>query len=152
MKLLAQILAVSLGLTILPRATEIMAKYSLLDGNTSGCAMNVVAVPSVSMETSSCTDASTRSFFVATVAGVLLTCTSACWTAWVTATDIIADRAWTSTVMRFGEGGVLMDSAVSSASSEALCLLVFDWEVGVERFLGGIVFYFTTLSLALIVK
>jgi len=64
MNSLAQILALSLGFTILPRATAILANGSLLDGNESGCAVNVVAVPSVSTETSSCTDASTSSFCV----------------------------------------------------------------------------------------
>lgn len=140
MNLLAQILVLSLGLTLLPRATEILVKGSLLDSYASGCAVNVVAVPLVSMETSSCTDASTRSFIAATGAGVLLTCPGVCWTAWVTATDIVVDRACTSTVTRFGESGVLLDSAVSSVSSEALCLLVFDWVVGMECFLRGVAY------------
>ena len=137
MNSLAQILALSLGLTLLPRATARLAKGSLLAGNESGCAVNVelVAVPSVSTETSSCTDASTTS--VVTGVGAL-TCPSACWTAWVTARDIVADRACTSTVIRFGGGVVVTASAVSSVSSEALGLLDCDRVVGAERFLGGI--------------
>ena len=53
MNLLAQILPLSLGLTLLPRATAILAKGSLLAGNESGCAVNLelVVVPSVSTET-----------------------------------------------------------------------------------------------------
>ena len=134
MNSLAQILALSLGLTLLPRATAILAK-----GNESGCAVNLqlelVAVPSVSKETSSCTDASTTS--VVTGVGAL-TCPSACWTAWETARDIVADRACTSTVISFGGGVAVTDSAVSSVSSEALGLLECDRVVGAERFLGGI--------------
>ena len=63
MNLLAEILALSLGLTLLPRVTAILAKGSLLAGNESGCAVNceLAAVPSVITETSSCTDASTSS-------------------------------------------------------------------------------------------
>ena len=140
MNSLAQILALSLGLTLLPRATAILAKDSLLPGSGSGSAVNLelVAVPSVRAETSSCTDASTSSVSVATVGGVLLTFPSACWTAWLTARDIVADRACTSTVIRFCGGVVVTDSAVSSVSSEALGLLDFDRVVGAERFLGGI--------------
>lgn len=102
--------------------------------------LELVAVPSVSAETSSCTDASTSSFSVAIGVGVLLTCLNACWTAWVTARDTIADSDCTSTVIRFCGGVVVndQDSAVSSVSSEALGLLDFDREVGAERFLGGI--------------
>ena len=100
--------------------------------------LELVAVPSVSAETSSCTDASTSSFSVAIGVGVLLTCLNACWTAWVTARDTIADTACTSTVIRLCGGVVVNDSAVSSVSSEALGLLDFDQEVGAERFLGGI--------------
>ena len=140
MNSLAQILALSLGLTLLPRATATLAKGSLLPGSGSGCAVNLelVAVPSVRAETSSCTDASTSSVSVATGVGVLLTFPSACWTAWLTARDIVADRACTSTVIRFIGGVVVTDSAVSSVSSEALGLLDFDRVVGAERFLGGI--------------
>ena len=131
-------LALSLGLTLLPRATAIIAKGSLLAGNESGCAVNLelVAILSVSSETSSCTDASTTS--VVTGIGALLTYPSACWTAWVTARDIVADRACLSTVIRFCGGVVVTDSAVSSVSSEALSLLDFDWVVGAEHFLGGV--------------
>ena len=50
MNWLAQILALSLGLTLLPKATAILAKGSLFYGNGSGCAVNSVAVPSVSTE------------------------------------------------------------------------------------------------------
>ena len=57
---------------------------------------------------------------------------------WVTARDKVADRACTSTVIRFCGGGVVMDSAVSSVSSEVHGLLDFDRVVGAERFLGGI--------------
>ena len=140
MNSLAQILALSLGLTLLPRATAILAKGSLLAGNGSGCAvkLELVPVPSVSADTSSCTDASTSSFSVATGVSALFTCPSACWTAWVTAREIVADRACTSTVIRFGGGVVVTDSAVSSVSSEALSLLDFDRVVSAERFLGGI--------------
>ena len=70
-----------------------------------------------------------------TGAGALLTCPSGCWTAWVTAKDIVADRPCTSTVIRFCESAVVTDSAVSS---EALRLLDFDRVVGVERFFDGI--------------
>ena len=138
MNSLAQILALSLGLTLLPRVTAILAKGSLLAGNESGCAVNseFVAVPSVTTETSSCTDASATS--VVSGGGALLTCPSACWTSWVTARDIVADRACMSTIIRFCGGGVVMDSAVSSVSSEALGLLDFDRVKGAERFLGGI--------------
>jgi len=93
-------------------------------------------VPSVTTETSSCTDASATS--VVSGGGALLTCPSACWTSWVTARDIVADRACMSTIIRFCGGGVVMDSAVSSVSSEALGLLDFDRVKGAERFLGGI--------------
>ena len=58
MNSLAQILALSLGLTLLPRVTAILTKGSLLAGNESGCAVTceLVAVPSMITETSSCTD------------------------------------------------------------------------------------------------
>ena len=117
MNSLAQILALSLGLTLLPRATTILAKGSLLAGNKSGCAENLelVTVPLVSMETSSCTDASATS--VVTGVGAWLTCPSACWTAWVRARDIVADRDCTSTVIRFCGGVVVTDSDVSLMSS-----------------------------------
>ena len=69
---------------------------------------------------------------------IYLACPSACWTAWVTARDIVADRACTSTVIRFCGGGVVMDLAVSSWSSEALGLLAFNRVVGVELFVVGI--------------
>ena len=140
MNYLAQILALSLRLALLPRATAILANGSLLDGNESGCVGNVVAVHSVSTETSSCTHASPSSFSVATGVGALLTCPSACWTAWVTARDIVADRACTSTVIRFCGGVVVTDSAVSSMRSKALGLLDFERVVGAERFLGGITY------------
>jgi len=49
MNLSALILALSLELTPLPGVTVILANGSLLDGNESGFAMKVVAIPSVSM-------------------------------------------------------------------------------------------------------
>ena len=52
----------------------------------------------------------------------------------MTAKDLVADRACTSTVIRFCESAVVTDSAVSS---EALRLLDFDPVVGVERFFDG---------------
>ena len=57
MNSLAQILALSLGLTLLPRVTAILAKGSLIAGNESSCAVNceLMAAPSVIMETSYCT-------------------------------------------------------------------------------------------------
>ena len=103
--------------------------------------MNSVAVPSVSTETSSFTDAVTlSSLSVATGVGALVACPIACWTAWVTARDIVADRACTSTVIKFCVGVVETASAVTSVSSEALGLFDFDRVLGVERFLGGITY------------
>ena len=63
MNSLAQILALSLGLTLLPIVTAILAKGSLLAGNESSCAVNceLMAAPSVITVTSSCTEASTTS-------------------------------------------------------------------------------------------
>ena len=131
MNSLAQILASSLGLTLLPRATAILAKGYLLAGNGSGCAVSLelVAVPSVRAETSFCTDASTSSVSVATGA-------------WLTARDIFADRACTSTVIRFCGGVAVTDSAVSSVSSEALGILDFDQVVGAERFFFLFYYFF----------
>ena len=140
MNSLAQMLALSLGLTLLPKATVILAKGSLLDGNGSGCAVNSVAVPSVSTETSSCTVAVTSSFSVATGVSALVACPIACWTAWVTVRDIVADRACTSTVIKFCGGVVETAPAVTSVSSEALGLFDYDRVLGVERFLDGITY------------
>lgn len=56
----------------------------------------------------------------------------------MTGRDIIADRACTSNIIRFGGGVVVTDSAVYSLSSEAHGLLDFERVVGAERFLGGI--------------
>ena len=79
---------------------------------------------------SSCTDSSTSFFSVATRVGGLLTCPSTCWTTWVTARDIVVDRACTSTVIRFCGGVVVTDSAVSLVKSEALCLWIsINWWV-----------------------
>lgn len=56
----------------------------------------------------------------------------------MTARDIVADRACTSTVIRVCGCGVVMDLAVSSVSSEALGLLDFDRVVAAKCFLGGV--------------
>jgi len=64
----------------------------------------------------------------------------------VTATDIVADRACTSTVIKFGGCGVVTYSAVYSVSSEALGRLDFDRVMGAERFLGGIAYQLELVS------
>ena len=146
---LAQIFLLSLGVTLLPRATAILANGFLLPGNGSGLDDVLGGVLSVRRETSSSTTASTPvglSWHLSTcVWGIF---SKARWTASVTAREIDEVKAFTSTVIKlavleFAAAKLVcsVSGAVSARSEGRIrldCLRV--GKLGCCRFLGGMTY------------